>query len=165
MCVLPALGHRTTAPAPACDPASWEDAPVPAAPLQNSPELPRYADELCEARKKKNISRELALDSLEDFNVYGTLMVRCGDADGMVSGATTTTASTIRPALQASAGWQQAVTGSWMMHRAAWRAVLCCCHAGAWVAQHACSRGCPTVRIGCLCKGFTALAEEMLPTP
>eukprot|EP00891_Asterochloris_glomerata_P000462 jgi/Astpho2/462/Aster-03507 len=78
----------------------------------NSPELPRYIDELCEARKKKNISREAALDSLTDFNVYGTLMVRCGDADGMVSGATTTTASTIRPALQASAGWQQEVLKS-----------------------------------------------------
>ena len=31
----------------------------------------------------------------------GTMMVRSGDADGMVSGAMCTTANTIRPALQA----------------------------------------------------------------
>jgi hypothetical protein len=35
-----------------------------------------------------------------DVNFFGTLMVAAGDADGMVSGALHTTASTIRPALQ-----------------------------------------------------------------
>lgn len=43
----------------------------------------------------------MARDMLADVNYFGTMMVRAGDADGMVSGAVHTTASTIRPALQA----------------------------------------------------------------
>ena len=41
----------------------------------------------------------------------GTLMVRSGDADGMVSGAMCTTANTIRPALQVGRGWAGRQTG------------------------------------------------------
>lgn len=37
---------------------------------------------------------------LSDVNYFATAAVMCGDADGMVSGATHTTANTIRPALQ-----------------------------------------------------------------
>ena len=48
------------------------------------------------------MTEQQAKDSLQDINVYGTLMVLAGDADGMVSGATSTTANTIRPALQVS---------------------------------------------------------------
>ena len=43
----------------------------------------------------------MARDMLGDINYFGTMMVRSGDADGMVSGACHTTASTIRPGLQA----------------------------------------------------------------
>ncbi len=35
-----------------------------------------------------------------DPNMFGVMMVRVGDADGMVSGAIHTTAATIRPAMQ-----------------------------------------------------------------
>lgn len=41
-----------------------------------------------------------ARDVLSDVNYFATAAVMCGDADGMVSGATHTTANTIRPALQ-----------------------------------------------------------------
>ena len=41
-----------------------------------------------------------ARDLLADVNYFGTVMVLMGDADGMVSGAVHTTASTIRPGLQ-----------------------------------------------------------------
>ncbi len=41
-----------------------------------------------------------ARDILSDVNYFATAAVLCGDADGMVSGATHTTANTIRPALQ-----------------------------------------------------------------
>ena len=44
---------------------------------------------------------DMARDMLADVNYFGTMMVRAGDADGMVSGACHTTASTIRPGLQA----------------------------------------------------------------
>jgi phosphate acetyltransferase len=62
--------------------------------------LERYAGPLAEARAAKGVTREQALDLLADPNMLGTMMVRQGDADGMVSGATCTTAATIRPALQ-----------------------------------------------------------------
>ncbi|GAX80349.1 hypothetical protein CEUSTIGMA_g7788.t1 [Chlamydomonas eustigma] len=45
--------------------------------------------------------RDAAVDTIKgDPNLYGTLMVLCGDVNGMVSGALHTTASTIRPAMQ-----------------------------------------------------------------
>ncbi len=37
------------------------------------------------------------------MNMFGVMMVACGDADGMVSGAMHTTAATIRPAMQVRA--------------------------------------------------------------
>ena len=70
--------------------------------LQLQKSLDKYVGILCEARKKKGLTEQQARDSLQDINVYGTLMVLAGDADGMVSGATSTTANTIRPALQVS---------------------------------------------------------------
>lgn len=70
--------------------------------LQMQKSLDRYVGILCEARKKKGMTEQQARDSLQDMNVFGTLMVLAGDADGMVSGATSTTANTIRPALQVS---------------------------------------------------------------
>ena len=41
-----------------------------------------------------------ARELLSDANYWGTVMVALGDADGMVSGATHTTAATIRPGMQ-----------------------------------------------------------------
>ena len=65
-----------------------------------SPLRERYAEALHEARKHKDVSLELALDMIEDVSYFGTLMVHCGDADGMVSGAVHTTQHTIRPAFE-----------------------------------------------------------------
>lgn len=59
-----------------------------------------YADVLAAVRAAKGVTREAALDLLTDMNMFGTMMVREGDADGMVSGAACTTAATILPALQ-----------------------------------------------------------------
>ncbi len=42
----------------------------------------------------------IALDRMQDTNYFGTMMVYCGDCDGMVSGAMHTTGETIRPALE-----------------------------------------------------------------
>jgi len=41
-----------------------------------------------------------ARDVVQDVSYFGTLMVRSGRADGMVSGAVHTTAHTIRPAFE-----------------------------------------------------------------
>ncbi|KXZ55429.1 hypothetical protein GPECTOR_3g8 [Gonium pectorale] len=60
-----------------------------------------YVDMLVEARKKRGMTKEVASDTLHgDINFFATMMVLAGDADGMVSGAMHTTASTVRPALQ-----------------------------------------------------------------
>lgn len=68
---------------------------------KNSELFQKYVDILVELRKSKGLTRETAADLLlGDPNFWGTMMVQQGDADGMVSGAIHTTASTIRPALQ-----------------------------------------------------------------
>jgi phosphate acetyltransferase len=65
-----------------------------------SPRQQKYVDLLCEARKHKGTTSDMARDMLEDVNYWGTLAVAAGDADGMVSGAVHTTAATIRPGMQ-----------------------------------------------------------------
>jgi phosphate acetyltransferase len=65
-----------------------------------SPLRERYAEALHQARKHKGLTPEAALDMIEDVSYFGTLMVHCGDADGMVSGAVNTTQHTIRPAFE-----------------------------------------------------------------
>ena len=63
-----------------------------------------YADRLTaalfEARKSKGVSVEQARELVRDRTYFATMMVQEGLAHAMVSGANTTTAHTIRPALQ-----------------------------------------------------------------
>jgi phosphate acetyltransferase len=56
-------------------------------------------DQFFELRKAKGITPEQAEIQLQDRNWFGTMMVKAGKADGMVSGAAGSTADTIRPAL------------------------------------------------------------------
>ncbi|GAA2395705.1 phosphate acetyltransferase [Dactylosporangium salmoneum] len=51
-------------------------------------------------RAHKGVTLDLARDVVADVSYFGTLMVQLGHADGMVSGATHTTAATIRPAFE-----------------------------------------------------------------
>ena len=66
----------------------------------NDPLRERFADEYAELRAKKGITREQAHNRVADVSYFGTMMVRDGLADGMVSGAVNTTAHTIRPAFE-----------------------------------------------------------------
>ncbi|MGB3827815.1 MAG: phosphate acetyltransferase [Ornithinimicrobium sp.] len=59
-----------------------------------------YADTYAELRAHKGVTTDQARDVVADPSYFGTLMVHAGDADGMVSGSITTTAATIRPALE-----------------------------------------------------------------
>ncbi|WP_305785255.1 phosphate acetyltransferase [Symbioplanes lichenis] len=59
-----------------------------------------FAERYAELRKKKGVTLDLAYDVVRDVNYFGTMMVALGHADGMVSGATHTTAATIRPAFE-----------------------------------------------------------------
>lgn len=65
-----------------------------------SPKCEQYTDMLYELRKHKGMTRERAHDLACDALYYGVLMVKADDADGEVSGATHSTADTVRPALQ-----------------------------------------------------------------
>mmetsp|Transcript_30157 Transcript_30157/g.115671 ORF Transcript_30157/g.115671 Transcript_30157/m.115671 type:complete len:714 (-) Transcript_30157:1544-3685(-) len=60
----------------------------------------KYVEEFVKLRRKKGATVDMAKDALQDMNYFGTMMVQCGDADGMVSGSINTTAATVRPALQ-----------------------------------------------------------------
>ena len=59
-----------------------------------------YADAFYELRKAKGVTPEAAFEQMADATYFGTMMIKCGDADGLVSGACHSTANTLRPALQ-----------------------------------------------------------------
>ena len=61
----------------------------------------QYIDLFVELRKKKGLTEEEARKiALGDYAYYACLMIKAGDADGMVSGACHSTANTLRPCLQ-----------------------------------------------------------------
>ena len=59
-----------------------------------------YAQAFAELRKSKGVTIEQAREQMDDATYFGTMMVKLGDADGLVSGACHSTANTLRPALQ-----------------------------------------------------------------
>ena len=67
---------------------------------ETSPKLEEYANLLYELRKSKGMTLEEARKMALNYNYFGTLMVKAGHADGLVSGANHSTADTVRPALQ-----------------------------------------------------------------
>ena len=67
---------------------------------ENSAKLADYTNLLYQLRKEKGMTEEEAQETALNYNYFGTLMVKAGDADGMVSGANHSTADTVRPALQ-----------------------------------------------------------------
>lgn len=67
---------------------------------ETSPNLAKYTQLLFDLRKDKGLTEENAAKLALNYNYFGTLMIKAGDADGMVSGADHSTADTVRPALQ-----------------------------------------------------------------
>ncbi|MEV4617792.1 phosphate acetyltransferase [Asanoa sp. NPDC049573] len=65
-----------------------------------SPWRDEFAATYAQLRSHKGVTLDLAHDVVADPNYFGTLMVLAGQADGMVSGSTHTTAATIRPAFE-----------------------------------------------------------------
>jgi phosphate acetyltransferase len=67
----------------------------------DSPKFEEYAALLAKLREKKGMTLELARQTLlSDKTMFGVIMIKNGDADGLVSGACHSTANTLRPALQ-----------------------------------------------------------------
>lgn len=60
----------------------------------------KYVNLLVELRKAKGMTEEKARQEIKNKLVYSMLMVKSGDADGVVSGAITHTADVLRPAFQ-----------------------------------------------------------------
>jgi phosphate acetyltransferase len=60
----------------------------------------QFADQYAELRKAKGVTAEQAHEIIRDSSYFGTMLVYNGMVDGMVSGATHTTAHTVRPALE-----------------------------------------------------------------
>jgi phosphate acetyltransferase len=63
-------------------------------------ELDDYVKTLVELRKHKGMNEDIARDLMVDRTYFGTMMVHKGRAHAMVSGATTTTQTTLRPAFE-----------------------------------------------------------------
>jgi len=65
-----------------------------------SPDRQRYVEELYALRRRKGVTLEDARRMVLEPNVFGALMLRCGAADGLVSGVSQHYPDTIRPMLQ-----------------------------------------------------------------
>nr|WP_321268020.1 phosphate acetyltransferase [uncultured Sulfurimonas sp.] len=66
----------------------------------NSELMQEFVEYFYAQRKEKGLTRQAAVDAMGHVNYFATMMVKCGYADGMVSGAIHSTSETIRPALQ-----------------------------------------------------------------
>lgn len=65
-----------------------------------SEQYDEYVNLLYELRKHKQMTIEQAKELVKEPIFYGMLMVKKGEADGLVSGAAHSTSDTLRPALQ-----------------------------------------------------------------
>ena len=67
---------------------------------ENYEKMDEMVEMLCEIRKKKGLTPEMAREVLSQANYFGTMLVKMGVADSLLGGATYSTADTVRPALQ-----------------------------------------------------------------
>lgn len=67
---------------------------------EKSEKYEEYSQAFYELRKAKGMTEEEAKETLKEPIYFGTMMVKQGDADGLVSGAAHSTSNTLRPALQ-----------------------------------------------------------------
>jgi phosphate acetyltransferase len=66
----------------------------------HAPEREQYAARYYEARRAKGVTIDEARQQMDDPLYFGNMMVRAGEADGSVSGATHTTGHTVSAALR-----------------------------------------------------------------
>ncbi len=65
-----------------------------------SDKMESYVQTFYELRKAKGMTLEKATETLKDNIYFGTMMIKMGDADGLVAGSICSTADTLRPSLQ-----------------------------------------------------------------
>jgi malate dehydrogenase (oxaloacetate-decarboxylating)(NADP+) len=59
-----------------------------------------YAEEIYRLRRRKGVTMQRAQEMVRDPNIFGLMMLRMGDADGVVSGLTYEYPAVVRPTLQ-----------------------------------------------------------------
>ena len=67
---------------------------------ENYDKMDEMVDVFCELRKSKGMTPEKARPILSKGNYFGTMLIKMGEADCLLGGATYSTADTVRPALQ-----------------------------------------------------------------
>lgn len=67
---------------------------------RTSPKTALYVQELFRLRQRKGMTLEQAKKSILNLNIFASLMVHLGDADGMVAGISQSYPETLRPPLQ-----------------------------------------------------------------
>ena len=67
---------------------------------ETTPRRQDYVNELYRLRQRRGVTLGAADELMNDRNIFGSMMVRMGDADAIVSGVTQNYPDTIRPALQ-----------------------------------------------------------------
>ena len=67
---------------------------------ENYEKFDEMVDMFCEIRKSKGMTPEKARPILSKGNYFGTMLIKMGEADCLLGGATYSTADTVRPALQ-----------------------------------------------------------------
>ncbi len=68
--------------------------------IKSSSKKQEYAQKLFELRQAKGMTQEEASKLIEEPIYFGMMMLKNGEADGLVSGAAHSTSNTLRPALQ-----------------------------------------------------------------
>ncbi len=66
----------------------------------NSDKYEAYAEQFCEMRKAKGMTMDKALETMKNTLYFGCMLVKNGEADGMVAGAVNSTSNVLRSALQ-----------------------------------------------------------------
>ena len=67
---------------------------------ETAPRRQEYVNELYRLRQRRGVTLGSADELMNDRNIFGSMMLRMGDADAIVSGVTQNYPDTIRPALQ-----------------------------------------------------------------
>jgi malate dehydrogenase (oxaloacetate-decarboxylating)(NADP+) len=67
---------------------------------QRSPDFERYSEEYYRMRQRKGLTLAEARNAMKERVVFGSMMVRLGDADALISGLSQHYPDTIRPALR-----------------------------------------------------------------
>lgn len=67
---------------------------------ETSEKTEEYVQAFYELRKAKGMTEEKARETMKNNIYYATMMIKQGDADGLVSGSVCSTADTLRPSLQ-----------------------------------------------------------------